>query len=190
MGGGNPVIDHHTIECRRRQAALVVDPVGWKSSLKPEFTHQQLLSEHSPAAACERFRDRSWDLSLSLDGTVGRGRRPANRPLVDLVRRLPSLSAAPLPVHVESLVEDLADDLQRTDWSLPVPFEAVAFAVNGLRRRVWSPSACSRMAIISPFCDADALKMLADPGCSPFVPDFTVLSPSRNGLSRRVRGHV
>ena len=41
-------------------------------------------------------RDRSWDLSLSLDGKVGRGRRPLNNPLVELVRRLPSMSATPL----------------------------------------------------------------------------------------------
>jgi len=107
-------------------------------------------------------RDRSWDLSLKLDGVVGRGRRAGNKPLVELVRSLSSLSVAPMPQHVGPLVEDLSDDLQRTDWSLPAPFETVSFAVNGLDRKVWSPRACGRMAIISPFCDADALEMLAD----------------------------
>ena len=107
-------------------------------------------------------RDRSWDLSLSLDGVVGRRRRPLNNPLVDLIRHLPSLSTIPLPEHVGPLVVHLSDDLQRTDWSLPTRFDAVSFAVNGLGRSAWSPPSCNRMAIISPFCDANALKMLAD----------------------------
>ena len=107
-------------------------------------------------------RDRSWDLSLSLDGVVGRRRRFLNNPLVELVRHLPSLSVIPLPGHVGPLVGQLSDDLQRTDWSLPTRFDAVSFAVNGLGRSAWRPPSCNRMAIISPFCDANALNMLAD----------------------------
>ena len=107
-------------------------------------------------------RDRSWDLSLSLDGVVGRDRRPLNNPLVELVRRLPSLSGTPLPEHIGPLVAELSDDLQRTDWSLPSQFDDVSFAVNGLGRRVWRLPSCRRMAVVSPFCDADTLAMLAD----------------------------
>lgn len=107
-------------------------------------------------------RDRSWDLSLSLDGHVGRGRRPLNRSLVELVRRLPSLSTMPLPEHVEPLIAEVSDDLERTDWVLPPQFEHVSFAVNGIGRNVWKPAPCSRMAIVSPFCDTDALGLLAD----------------------------
>ncbi len=107
-------------------------------------------------------RDRSWDLSLNLDGVVGRRRRPQNNPLVELVQRLPSLSTTALPDHVGLLVADISDDLRRTDWSLPTQFESVSFAVNGLGHKVWRPPSCNRMAVVSPFCDANTLDMLAD----------------------------
>ena len=106
-------------------------------------------------------RDRSWDLSLCLDGEVGRGRRAGNRPLVEFMQRLPSLAVTTLPAHVGPLVTDLADDLRHTDWTLPAPFQSVSFAVNGMKRGGWKPKPCSRLGIVSPFCDADTLEMLA-----------------------------
>ena len=42
-------------------------------------------------------RDCSWDIALTLDGVVTRRPQAANRPLVDLVRRLPDLATAGLP---------------------------------------------------------------------------------------------
>lgn len=107
-------------------------------------------------------RDRSWDLSLSLDGQVGRGRRAVNKPLLRLLEQLPDLSTSPLPDHVEPLVQDMMADVQRADWELPTPFEDLDFAVNGLGGKPWHPPACNDIAIISPFCDADTLTMLAD----------------------------
>ena len=107
-------------------------------------------------------RDRSWDLCLRLDGKVGRRRSATNAPLVDLLRRLPSLATGDAPEHVDPLVADLSKDLHRTDWTLPAPFEKVEFAVNGTKRRVWGPPSCRRLGVVSPFCDDDALEMLAD----------------------------
>ena len=107
-------------------------------------------------------RDRSWDLSLALDGSVGRGRKPVNKPLVELVKRLPSLSTMPPSDHIAPLIAEMADDIERADWVLPPGFENLSFAVNGIGRRVWKPDPCSRMAVISPFCDEDALELLAN----------------------------
>ena len=107
-------------------------------------------------------RDRSWDLSLCLDGKVGRGRRAVNRPLVNLLQTLPSFATGTPPEHVAQLVADLKEDLHRTNWQSPAPFEKVSFALNGTGRTRWKPQRCLRLGIISPFCDADALRMFAD----------------------------
>ena len=112
-------------------------------------------------------RDRSWDLCLSLDGKVVRTRHATNAPLVDFLGRLPSLATGATPEHVDPLVAELSEDLHRTEWTLPTPFETVAFAVNGTERRVWRPPSCRRLGVVSPFCDGDALEILADLSIEP-----------------------
>ena len=112
-------------------------------------------------------RDRSWDLCLSLDGKVARGRHAANAPLVDFLGCLPSLATGAAPEHIGPLLAELSDDLHRTRWTLPAPFETVAFAVNGTKRRVWRPPSCRRLGVVSPFCDEDALEMLANLSIEP-----------------------
>lgn len=107
-------------------------------------------------------RDRSWDVSLCLDGDIGRGRRRCNQPLVNLLESLPSMAQGTPPEHAPQLVAALAEDLQRTNWQQPVPFEKVSFAVNGIGRRPWKPQSCFRLGIVSPFCDTATLRMLAD----------------------------
>ena len=114
-------------------------------------------------------RDRSWDLCLSLDGKVVGRRSAVNAPLVDFLQRLPSLATGAAPEHVGPLITELSKDLHRTVWTLPAPFEKVEFAVNGTKRRVWRPPGCRRLGVVSPFCDADALEMLADLSIEPPV---------------------
>ena len=114
-------------------------------------------------------RDRSWDLCLSLDGKVVGRRSAVNAPLVDFLQRLPSLATGAAPEHVGPLVTELSKDLHRTEWTLPARFEKVVFAVNGTKRRVWRPPDCRRLGVVSPFCDADALEMLADLSIEPPV---------------------
>jgi len=107
-------------------------------------------------------RDRSWDIALTLDGVVARRPQALNRPLADLIRRLPDFATAGLPEGSRDLTEEIAEDLRRTDWSLPEPFQSLAFAVNGLGGKQWRPEPCARLGVISPFCDDTALSMLAD----------------------------
>jgi hypothetical protein len=107
-------------------------------------------------------RDRSWDIALTLDGVVAKRAQALNRPLVDFVRRLPDLTTAGQPDGARALAEEFADDIRRTDWNVPHPFESVSFAVNGLGGKLWRPEPCVRLGVISPFCDDKALSMLAD----------------------------
>lgn len=107
-------------------------------------------------------RDRSWDLSLCLDGEVGRGIRAVNRPLARLLQTLRSMARDTPPDHVPELLAGLTDDLLRTDWELPAPFERVDFALNGIGRSPWRPQRCNRLGVVSPFCDTAALKTVAD----------------------------
>ncbi len=106
-------------------------------------------------------RDRSWDIALTLDGVVTTRPLAVNRPLVDLIRRLPGLATAGLPDGARVLSDEMAEDVRRADWSLPDPFQSVAFAVNGLGGTQWSPKPCARLGVVSPFCDDTALSMLA-----------------------------
>ena len=107
-------------------------------------------------------RDRSWDIALTLDGVVAKRPQALNRPLVEFIRRLPDLATAGLPDGARALTEEFAEDVRRTDWSLPDPFDDISFAVNGLGGKPWRPDPCVRLGVISPFCDDKALSMLAD----------------------------
>jgi len=106
-------------------------------------------------------RDRSWDISLCLDGDITRGVTPISKPIVDLLKRLPQLTVQPVSQEVKALTLAVASDLNRVVWTLPEPFDALSLAVNGIGSEVWSPSACTRMGIISPFCDDATLIRLA-----------------------------
>jgi hypothetical protein len=107
-------------------------------------------------------RDRSWDAALSLDGVIKNARNARNRPLVDLLKKLPGLATAGVPEGAFDLVDALAEDLRRTEWSLPQSFDKISFAVNGLGGEPWRPESCVRMGVVSPFCDEETLSMLAD----------------------------
>lgn len=106
-------------------------------------------------------KDRSWDISLRLDGDIGRRAASGNKPIVDLLKRLPRIAVQPVTQEVRDLTLDIARDLNRTTWTLPEHFDTLSFAVNGIGANAWSPSACTRLGIISPFCDDTTLTKLA-----------------------------
>lgn len=105
--------------------------------------------------------DRSWDLSLSVDGTPGRRGISDNRPLAELVSALPDLGAATPSRRIREQCSLLADEMQRTPWELPGDFESLAFHAIGLTRKPWMPSPSRRVAVVSPFVSAQALDALA-----------------------------
>jgi hypothetical protein len=106
--------------------------------------------------------DRSWDLSLSLDGTPGKRTVAQNRPLADLVAALPGLAASQPNVRIRQNCKTLSDELRQTAWSeLPGAFEHLAFHTLGLKRQSWFPKPSTKLAVISPFVTASALHALA-----------------------------
>ena len=106
-------------------------------------------------------RDRSWDIAASFDGVITKQPKATNRGLADFLRRLPDLATAGAPDGTSTLVGEIAEDLRRTEWSLPEPFQSVTFAVNGLGGKPWRPDPCARLGVVSPFCDDQTLEMLA-----------------------------
>ncbi|MBL1217365.1 MAG: hypothetical protein D8M59_07700 [Planctomycetes bacterium] len=107
--------------------------------------------------------DRSWDLTLQLEGVVGGRPRGENRPLAELIRRLPHLAVAAVGDARASQAERFAEDVRKVDWELPAGFDEYAprFYVPGLEGFGWKPEPSLKMAVISPFCGAAALRRLA-----------------------------
>jgi len=106
--------------------------------------------------------DRSWDLSLSLDGTPGKRTVTQNRPLSDLVAALPDLAERPPAARIRQDCDTIANELRQTVWDdLPGEYEQLAFHVLGLKPRSWAPKPSKRLAVISPFVSASALHALA-----------------------------
>lgn len=108
--------------------------------------------------------DRSWDLALQLEGTVGRRNIAANRELGDLVAALPGLAFEKLSMpERQAQAERLGDELKRVKWELPKGFDEVKFYALGLGtgHPKWWPEYAREMAVISPFCTDEALSGLA-----------------------------
>lgn len=106
-------------------------------------------------------RDRSWDISLRLDGELTQRADAKNRPLFDLLTRLPDLAVAGISDEARTLTAEVAEDIRRAKWTMPDRFDDVTFAVNGFGAEVWQPASCARLGIISPFCDTSTLDLLA-----------------------------
>ena len=105
--------------------------------------------------------DRSWDLSLSLDGEVTEAAQVDNAPISALLRALPGLERGrPTPARNRKIAEALARDVDRTVWTLPEGARRLRFAVNGLGQPPFRPKVGRAMGIISPFLSPEALVQL------------------------------
>ena len=105
--------------------------------------------------------DRSWDISLQLDGRPGGRFIAANRPLGEFLRSLPSIATQKISESAKLRTEKLAEEVRKTVWELPGEFEEVFFHIMGTSRRQWVPPRSKRMAVISPFVTDDALLWLS-----------------------------
>ena len=111
--------------------------------------------------------DRSWDLSLSLDGVVGNSVQVSNAPLAELIQHARAISRRPLSEQRESDLEVLTKDVQQCVWELPQGFKEIRFHALGIApsRKQWLPEAdrsrWDELGVISPFVTEGALKKLA-----------------------------
>ena len=112
--------------------------------------------------------DRSWDLSLTLDGVV-QGRRKASNG--DLRKLLLTLSWTMPEGSSRDQVASVAESVSRTVWEVPEPYESVEFVVLGLTRRRWTPTwdgkpvnkhnRSDNLVVVSPFLNDGSLSVLA-----------------------------
>jgi hypothetical protein len=114
--------------------------------------------------------DRCWDLVLTLEGQPTGQRRKENRPLSDLVLRLPDLTTLGMPAPRAQEVASLAELARTTPWELPEGFEEIRFHALGLDHpRRWLPEKSGQMAVVSPFVTEGALEALAASTRDPLV---------------------
>ncbi|WP_139559806.1 phospholipase D family protein [Methylotetracoccus oryzae] len=104
--------------------------------------------------------DRSWDLSLVLEGTLRGSYTKKYRPFGELIKALPSWAVRELSTARREQVEQLADEVRRVAWELPGAWEDLQFHVLGLRRSRLDPGPADEIAVISPFLTPEALAQL------------------------------
>ena len=105
--------------------------------------------------------DRSWDVCLRLDGTIGTRPRAANRPLADLVRALPGLCVHPLPSDRAERLEQLAADVRYAEWELPNDVADVRFHALGIPGGRVPDFHGNRHLVVAPFCNEAGLALTA-----------------------------
>lgn len=105
--------------------------------------------------------DRSWDVALSLDGTVTARNRAANSGLAALVSTLSDMAINPVLDGLRARVDAMAADLRRTEFELPDGFDELAFHVLGRDGKPWLPAPSRRLVVVSPFLSDSTVRALA-----------------------------
>lgn len=107
--------------------------------------------------------DRSWDLSLMLDGVVGTDDQQVNAPLVAMMKALPGM-AVDGTAKKGRISTSLAKSLLKCRWDLPLGASKVSFAVNGVKRAgpMFALPKGDRLAILSPFVTERGLDKLRE----------------------------
>lgn len=109
--------------------------------------------------------DRSWDTMLCLEGPL-RDRVNAfaqNHPLGDFVAALPAMVAGGLAPSWRERMKQLAHELRRVEFEVPLPFSEIAFWPLGVgEKAIWPfPHRMDRLLVISPFMDDGFVEDLA-----------------------------
>lgn len=104
--------------------------------------------------------DPSWDLSLQLEGVIGRRKAVQNKPLAHFFKTLPELATGAMDKARQAQAHRFSEELHRVAWELPEGFDELAFYLPGTKGYEWRPPAANRMAVISPFCADEALRSL------------------------------
>jgi hypothetical protein len=105
--------------------------------------------------------DRSWDVALAIEGAPTGRRWRGNEGLFDLVSRLPEMNPQ-TPAATTKKVLELAEQLYSAEWECPEGFDELQFSSLGLSGKGWAPRESQKLAVISPFVSAKALRQLAE----------------------------
>jgi len=109
--------------------------------------------------------DRSWDLALTSEASVGKKVVASSKPLAALLQRLPGLGREPQQKARMSTIEQLADDVKRTAFPAPEGFTgSLDFHVLGLGKKgaLWQPvDQARRVLAIAPFVSSRTLHSVA-----------------------------
>jgi hypothetical protein len=114
--------------------------------------------------------DRSWDVSLRLDGGIGNRRDSTNRPIVDLLNHTLGMVTQPVPTPRRREIDSLIEDLRRAQWEPPPGFREMNFYALGVPRSALPDFTGSRHLIVSPFIEPGGLAR-----CAPDAGDLTVI---------------
>lgn len=166
--GKQPQSDEH------KEHAGVFHPKMWLMRFIPQGEAATQPHQHARYRLLVLSRnltfDRSWDLSLQLEGVwKENGRKPQrafNDALADFIRLLPSLSVHPFELERKQQAETMADALRDIDWAPPEHFNkglTFHYCLPNDKASTW-PSfirgKADRMLIMSPFCGDRALETL------------------------------
>ncbi len=110
--------------------------------------------------------DRSWDTLLVLEGECNEGRTRGysrNQALSHILTTLPSVSTRRLTEHRDRALSVVADEIRRTPFDVPEPFNEYRFWDFPTSRRAASPveEINGRLLVCSPFVTASALDRLS-----------------------------
>jgi len=112
--------------------------------------------------------DRSWDVSLTVEGRRGSAVVVGNEDLVRLLHALPRLSPGLSEDRDRAdWIASLAGDLTRTAWELPDGIDELHLRTIGLEGGGWLPPSSDRLVVMSPFCTRGAVERLAGTSRSP-----------------------
>lgn len=114
--------------------------------------------------------DNSWDAGIVLEssGTLGNAVR---NELGDLLRLLSRCCVRPLPRDRLALLEQLAKEVEQVKWRIPAGITKPTFHLVGSRPGDgWSQPESDRLAILSPFLTAPAIKIFeGSTGAIPWI---------------------
>ena len=105
-------------------------------------------------------KDRSWDVSLQLEGKPKVEKNQDNFPLSKFVNQLPKLCPVKLSPTRKAKISKFARELEDVKWKYPGQFKSLKFYIPGIPEFAWSRPKSKNMVVISPFCKIEALKLL------------------------------
>lgn len=104
--------------------------------------------------------DKSWDLSLQLEGSIEEVKVKQSKPLMHFFKILPDLATREVDTERLDQAYRFSEEIYRVKWDFPEGFEALAFYLPGIKGFEWEPPTANRMVVISPFCSDGALQNL------------------------------